>query len=35
MPSFACRWVKWAAEHNGHLGGLLRKALNSYLEHDM
>lgn len=29
------RWVKWAAEHNGYLGSILRKALNSYLKSDM
>ncbi|TWW76970.1 protein sel-1 homolog 3 [Takifugu flavidus] len=34
-PADAVLWVKWAAEHNGHLGGLLRKALNSYLERDI
>uniref|UniRef100_A0A3Q3WRH7 Uncharacterized protein n=1 Tax=Mola mola TaxID=94237 RepID=A0A3Q3WRH7_MOLML len=27
-------WVKWAAEHSGYLGSILRKALNSYLEGD-
>lgn len=30
-----CRWVKWAAEHNGYLGSILRKALDSYLNGDM
>lgn len=29
------RWVKWTAEHNGYLGSILRKALNSYLKSDM
>lgn len=32
---FYCRWVKWTAEHNGYLGSILRKALNSYLNSDM
>lgn len=35
MSFFTCRWVKWAAEHNGYLGSHLRKALKSYLERDM
>ncbi|XP_070685648.1 protein sel-1 homolog 3 [Pempheris klunzingeri] len=34
-PSDAVLWVKWAAEHNGHLGSILRKALDSYLKSDM
>nr|XP_046246196.1 protein sel-1 homolog 3 [Scatophagus argus] len=33
-PSDAVLWVKWAAEHNGYLGSILRKALNSYLMSD-
>ncbi|XP_041654291.1 protein sel-1 homolog 3 [Cheilinus undulatus] len=31
----AVLWVKWAAEHNGYLGTILRKALDSYLKRDM
>uniref|UniRef100_A0A3Q3EJG5 Protein sel-1 homolog 3-like n=1 Tax=Labrus bergylta TaxID=56723 RepID=A0A3Q3EJG5_9LABR len=31
----AVLWVKWAAEHNGYLGTILRKALDSYLKSDM
>ncbi|XP_008274864.1 protein sel-1 homolog 3 [Stegastes partitus] len=34
-PSDAVLWVKWAAEHNGYLGSILRKALDSYLKDDM
>ncbi|XP_067363252.1 protein sel-1 homolog 3 [Channa argus] len=34
-PSDAVLWVKWAAEHNGYLGTVLRKALDSYLKSDM
>ncbi|XP_074496568.1 protein sel-1 homolog 3 isoform X2 [Sebastes fasciatus] len=34
-PSDALLWVKWAAEHNGYLGSILRKALDSYLKSDM
>ncbi|AWO98759.1 putative protein sel-1 -like 3 [Scophthalmus maximus] len=34
-PSDAVLWVKWAAESNGYLGRVLRKALNSYLKSDM
>ncbi|XP_076591823.1 protein sel-1 homolog 3 [Chaetodon auriga] len=34
-PSDAVLWVKWAAEHNGYLGSILRKALDSYLKSDM
>ncbi|XP_056229263.1 protein sel-1 homolog 3 [Seriola aureovittata] len=34
-PSDAVLWVKWAAEHNGYLGSVLRKALDSYLKSDM
>ncbi|KAM7412825.1 hypothetical protein PAMA_020283 [Pampus argenteus] len=34
-PSDAALWVKWAAEHNGYLGSILRRALNSYLKSDM
>ncbi|XP_071353270.1 protein sel-1 homolog 3 [Trachinotus anak] len=34
-PSDAVLWVKWAAEHNGYLGSVLRKALDSYLKNDM
>ncbi|XP_068571326.1 protein sel-1 homolog 3 [Cebidichthys violaceus] len=33
-PSDALLWVKWAAEHNGYLGKILRKALDSYLKSD-
>uniref|UniRef100_A0A3P8SK97 Si:dkey-24p1.6 n=1 Tax=Amphiprion percula TaxID=161767 RepID=A0A3P8SK97_AMPPE len=41
MPGFVNRrpsdavWVKWAAEHNGYLGSVLRKALDSYLKNDL
>ncbi|KAM4565603.1 protein sel-1 homolog 3 [Odontesthes bonariensis] len=31
-PLDAVLWVKWAAEHNGYLGSILRKALDSYLK---
>lgn len=31
---FYYRWVKWAAEHNGHLGMVLRKALDYYFKGD-
>uniref|UniRef100_A0A3Q0SMU5 Si:dkey-24p1.6 n=1 Tax=Amphilophus citrinellus TaxID=61819 RepID=A0A3Q0SMU5_AMPCI len=40
MPGFVNRhpsdavWVKWAAEHNGYLGSILRKALDAYLKND-
>ncbi|XP_020563798.1 protein sel-1 homolog 3 isoform X3 [Oryzias latipes] len=34
-PSDAVLWVKWAAEQNGYLGRILRKALDSYLLSDM
>uniref|UniRef100_UPI0037E75EAE protein sel-1 homolog 3 n=1 Tax=Semicossyphus pulcher TaxID=241346 RepID=UPI0037E75EAE len=34
-PSDAVLWVKWAAEHNGYLGSILRKAMDSYLKSDM
>ncbi|KAK2846785.1 hypothetical protein Q5P01_009784 [Channa striata] len=34
-PSDAVLWAKWAAEHNGYLGTVLRKALDSYLRSDM
>ncbi|KAM4627603.1 protein sel-1 homolog 3 [Polymixia lowei] len=34
-PSDAVLWAKWAAEHNGYLGSVLRKALDSYLKNDM
>ncbi|CAG6000615.1 unnamed protein product, partial [Menidia menidia] len=34
-PSDAVLWVKWASEHNGYLGSILRKALDSYLQNDM
>ncbi|XP_043976245.1 protein sel-1 homolog 3 isoform X2 [Gambusia affinis] len=34
-PSDAVSWVKWAAEQNGYLGSVLRKALDSYLKSDM
>ncbi|KAK6296495.1 hypothetical protein J4Q44_G00326370 [Coregonus suidteri] len=33
-PADAVLWVKWAAEHNGHLGMVLRKALDSYFKGD-
>ncbi|XP_044210507.1 protein sel-1 homolog 3 [Thunnus albacares] len=33
-PSDAILWVKWAAEHNGYLGSILRRALDSYLKSD-
>ncbi|XP_033969255.1 protein sel-1 homolog 3 isoform X2 [Trematomus bernacchii] len=34
-PSDAVLWAKWAAEHNGYLGSILRKALDSNLKSDM
>uniref|UniRef100_A0A3P9I574 Si:dkey-24p1.6 n=1 Tax=Oryzias latipes TaxID=8090 RepID=A0A3P9I574_ORYLA len=34
-PSDAVLWVKWAAEQNGYLGRILRKALDSYLLSDI
>uniref|UniRef100_A0A672Z1T3 Protein sel-1 homolog 3-like n=1 Tax=Sphaeramia orbicularis TaxID=375764 RepID=A0A672Z1T3_9TELE len=34
-PLDAMLWVKWAAEHNGYLGSILRKGLESYLKSDM
>ncbi|XP_042342919.1 protein sel-1 homolog 3 [Plectropomus leopardus] len=34
-PSDAVLWVKWAAEHNGYLGSILRRALDSYLKSNM
>ncbi|KAI4815468.1 hypothetical protein KUCAC02_005612 [Chaenocephalus aceratus] len=34
-PSEAVLWAKWAAEHNGYLGSILRKALDSNLKSDM
>ncbi|XP_013888276.1 protein sel-1 homolog 3 isoform X2 [Austrofundulus limnaeus] len=34
-PSDAVLWVKWAAEHNGYLGSILHKALDSYLKGDL
>ncbi|KAI3354110.1 hypothetical protein L3Q82_018660 [Scortum barcoo] len=34
-PLDAVLWVKWAAEHNGYLGSILRKGLDSYLKSDM
>ncbi|XP_062241389.1 protein sel-1 homolog 3 [Platichthys flesus] len=34
-PADAVLMVKWAAEKNGHLGSVLRKALDSYLRGDM
>uniref|UniRef100_A0A8P4K9E1 Si:dkey-24p1.6 n=1 Tax=Dicentrarchus labrax TaxID=13489 RepID=A0A8P4K9E1_DICLA len=34
-PSDAVLWVKWTAEHNGYLGSVLRKALDSYLKNDI
>lgn len=33
-PADAVLWVKWAAEHNGHLGMVLRKALDYYFKGD-
>uniref|UniRef100_A0A4W4F4P4 Uncharacterized protein n=1 Tax=Electrophorus electricus TaxID=8005 RepID=A0A4W4F4P4_ELEEL len=30
-PLDAVLWVKWASEHNGYLGSVLRKGLNAYL----
>ncbi|CAJ1065052.1 protein sel-1 homolog 3 [Xyrichtys novacula] len=33
-PSDAVLWVKWAAGHNGYLGHVLRKGLDSYLKRD-
>ncbi|KAJ3590927.1 hypothetical protein NHX12_008875 [Muraenolepis orangiensis] len=30
-PADAALWSKWASEHNGYLGSVLRKALNSHL----
>ncbi|XP_054650974.1 protein sel-1 homolog 3 [Dunckerocampus dactyliophorus] len=34
-PSDAVIWAKWAAEHNGYLGRLLRRALDCFLKSDM
>lgn len=34
-PEDAVLWTKWAAEHNGYLGSILRAALDSYLSSDM
>ncbi|XP_061916407.1 protein sel-1 homolog 3 isoform X1 [Entelurus aequoreus] len=34
-PSDAVLWAKWAAEQNGHLGRLLRRALDCFLKSDM
>uniref|UniRef100_A0A8C6KJD9 Sel1 repeat family protein n=1 Tax=Nothobranchius furzeri TaxID=105023 RepID=A0A8C6KJD9_NOTFU len=34
-PSEAVLWAKWAAEHNGYLGSVLRRALDSYFRNDM
>nr|XP_057936867.1 protein sel-1 homolog 3 isoform X2 [Doryrhamphus excisus] len=34
-PSDAVLWAKWAAEHNGYLGRLLRRALDCFLKSDM
>lgn len=34
-PSDAVLWAKWAAEQNGYLGNVLRKAMDSYLNHNM
>ncbi|KAM9852871.1 protein sel-1 homolog 3 [Aulostomus maculatus] len=34
-PTHAVLWAKWAAEHNGYLGRILRRALDSYLRSDM
>ncbi|KAJ7995275.1 hypothetical protein DPEC_G00242850 [Dallia pectoralis] len=33
-PADAVLWTKWAAEHNGHLGMVLRTALDSYFKGD-
>ncbi|KAL0973423.1 hypothetical protein UPYG_G00203400 [Umbra pygmaea] len=33
-PADAVLWSKWTAEHNGHLGLVLRKALESYFKGD-
>ncbi|XP_040929298.1 protein sel-1 homolog 3 isoform X2 [Betta splendens] len=33
-PSDAVLWAKWAAEHNGHLGTVLRRALDSHMKSD-
>ncbi|XP_010891169.3 protein sel-1 homolog 3 isoform X2 [Esox lucius] len=33
-PADAVLWAKWAAEHNGHLGMVLRNALDSYFRGD-
>ncbi|XP_029965139.1 protein sel-1 homolog 3 isoform X2 [Salarias fasciatus] len=34
-PSDAVLWSRWAAEHNGYLGSVLRRALDSYLKNHM
>ncbi|XP_033833363.2 protein sel-1 homolog 3 [Periophthalmus magnuspinnatus] len=34
-PLDAVRLSKWAAEHNGYLGSVLRRGLDSYLKNDM
>uniref|UniRef100_A0AAV2J577 Ion transport domain-containing protein n=1 Tax=Knipowitschia caucasica TaxID=637954 RepID=A0AAV2J577_KNICA len=34
-PLEAVKLTKWASEHNGHLGHVLRKGLDSYLKKDM
>ncbi|XP_061536957.1 protein sel-1 homolog 3 isoform X1 [Phycodurus eques] len=34
-PSDALLWAKWAAEQNGYLGRLLRRALNAFLKSDL
>ncbi|XP_051522393.1 protein sel-1 homolog 3-like [Myxocyprinus asiaticus] len=31
-PADAVLWLKWASEHNGYLGTVLRKGLNAYLK---
>ncbi|XP_077422495.1 protein sel-1 homolog 3 [Vanacampus margaritifer] len=34
-PSDAVLWAKWAAEQNGYLGRLLRRALDAFLKRDL
>ncbi|CAN9511215.1 unnamed protein product [Ophioblennius macclurei] len=34
-PLDAVLWTKWAAEHNGYLGSVLRRAMDSYLNNKM
>ncbi|XDV31896.1 hypothetical protein PO909_002826 [Leuciscus waleckii] len=33
-PSDAILWVKWASEHNGYMGTVLRNGLNAYFKGD-